>query len=109
MLAPRELCYGTQPYIRSGMRLGCLLYAGTQSLWRIIAIVRQSRISLRTRLTIEDFETLPDALAHNHELVDGELIDVLVPHVREHKIGKVIAEQEYAFGEDAHGPDITFL
>jgi len=27
-------------------------------------------------LTIEDFEQLPDELAHNHELVDGELIDV---------------------------------
>jgi hypothetical protein len=27
-------------------------------------------------LTIGDFERLPDALAHYHELVDGELIDV---------------------------------
>ena len=27
-------------------------------------------------LTIEDFERLPDALARNHELVDGELVDV---------------------------------
>jgi hypothetical protein len=29
-----------------------------------------------TGLTIEEFEQLPDALAHNHELVDGELVDV---------------------------------
>lgn len=27
-------------------------------------------------LTIDDFERLPDALALNHELVDGELVDV---------------------------------
>ena len=29
-----------------------------------------------TGITIEEFEQLPAALAHNHELVDGELIDV---------------------------------
>jgi hypothetical protein len=33
-------------------------------------------MAVETSLTIEDFETLPGALAHNHELVDGELIDV---------------------------------
>jgi hypothetical protein len=27
-------------------------------------------------LTIEDFELLPSAMAENHELVDGELVDV---------------------------------
>jgi hypothetical protein len=27
-------------------------------------------------LTIEDFERLPHVLARNHELVDGELVDV---------------------------------
>jgi hypothetical protein len=31
---------------------------------------------LASPLTIEDFERLPDALALNHELVDGELVDV---------------------------------
>jgi Uma2 family endonuclease len=58
--------------------------------------------------------------------VDGELIDVsgntpehiwlrdlliemLGPHVRRHKIGKIMAEQECAFGDDAHGPDISFI
>lgn len=35
-----------------------------------------------TGLTIEDFEKLPDALALNHELVDGELVDVLGKAVR---------------------------
>jgi hypothetical protein len=59
-------------------------------------------------LTIEEFEQLPDALAHNHELVSGELVDVsrntlghialrdalivfLVPYAREHKLGWVSA------------------
>ncbi|MDQ2899326.1 MAG: Uma2 family endonuclease [Acidobacteriota bacterium] len=57
-------------------------------------------------LTIEDFEKLPDALAYNHELVDGELIDVsgnvlehnclrellvvlLLPFVEQRKLGKI--------------------
>ena len=29
-----------------------------------------------TGITIDDFEKLPDALALNHELVDGELVEV---------------------------------
>ena len=29
-----------------------------------------------TGITIEEFERLPDALAHNHELVNGGLVDV---------------------------------
>jgi hypothetical protein len=33
-------------------------------------------IEVMDGLTIEDFERLPDALARNHELVDGELVDV---------------------------------
>jgi Uma2 family endonuclease len=77
-------------------------------------------------LTIEEFEQLPDALARNHELIDGELVDVsgntcehislrdalielLRPFVRHHKLGKVLAEQEYAFGDNAHGPDLSFV
>lgn len=79
-----------------------------------------------THLTIEDFEKLPDELAKNRELVDGELVDVsgnteyhnslrdllvalLIPHVAGHKLGKIIAEQEYNFGGNAHGPDVTFV
>ena len=63
-----------------------------------------------TGLTIEEFEQLPEALARNHELVDGELVDVsgnngqhnlfrdflvelLRPFVREHRLCVVIAEQ----------------
>ena len=77
-------------------------------------------------LTIDDFEKLPDALALNHELVDGELVDVsgntadhnslrdlliaiLLPFVETRKLGKVIAEQEFEFGENAHGPDVSFV
>lgn len=77
-------------------------------------------------LTIDEFEQLPDALAHNHELVDGELIDVsgntgghnklrdgmmamLYAHVHQHRLGLLLAEQEFEFGENAHGPDISFL
>ena len=79
-----------------------------------------------TGLTIDDFERLPDHLARNHELVDGELVDVsgnnpqhnllrdllarlLGIHAEEHQLGLVIAEQEYNFGGNAHGPDLTFI
>ena len=33
-------------------------------------------MAIATGITIEEFERLPDALAHNHELVNGELVDV---------------------------------
>src|SRR5450756_44675 len=77
-------------------------------------------------LTIEEFEALTDALAHNPELVAGELVDVsgnvgghialrdyfaalLLFHVREHNLGRVCSEQEFEFEENAHGPDISFF
>jgi len=77
-------------------------------------------------ITIEEFERLPDALALNHELVDGELVDVsgntlchnllrgrlvslLLFYVDEHKLGSVISEQDYDFDGNAHGPDVTFF
>ena len=79
-----------------------------------------------TGLTIDDFERLPSALARNHELVDGELVDVsgntaghnlfrdslltlLSPYVKQHQLGIVICEQEFDFGGNAHGPDISFI
>jgi Uma2 family endonuclease len=79
-----------------------------------------------TRLTIEDFEQLPDEMAVGHELVDGELVDVsgnngehnsirdfLIvvarPFVRERALGQVISEQEYDFDGNAHGPDVSFF
>ena len=78
-----------------------------------------------TGLTIDDFERLPEDVARNHELVDGELADVsgnkpqhnelrdslvelLRPYVREHRLGYVISEQEYDFDGNAHGPDVSF-
>ena len=83
-------------------------------------------VAATTRFTIEDFERLPDELAHNHELVDGELVDVsgnmpahnslkdllvelLSPHVRERRLGKIISEQEFQFGDNAHGPDVSLI
>src|SRR4051794_39018231 len=79
-----------------------------------------------TAITIEEFERLPDALAHNHELVDGELVDVsgnteyhnalrdllialLLPLVTGRKLGRIISEQEYDFAGNAHGPDLSFV
>lgn len=76
-------------------------------------------------LTIDDFERLPDELAQNHELVDGELVDVsgnignhnalrdlltamLLFFVKDHKLGRVLSEQEYKFDNNAHGPDVSF-
>jgi Uma2 family endonuclease len=83
-------------------------------------------MQLVSPLTIDDFERLPDELAYYHELVDGELVDVsgntpnhnslrdllivmLFPYVREHKLGRVLGEQEYQFDKNAHGPDVTFF
>jgi Uma2 family endonuclease len=77
-------------------------------------------------LTIDDFERLPHELAYYHELVDGELVDVsgntlghnqlrdllismLLFYVKEHKLGRVVGEQEYDFGGNAHGPDVSFF
>jgi len=79
-----------------------------------------------TSLTIDDFERLPIEQARNHELVNGELVDVsgnTLEHnfikgflftqlwlvVRERRVGTVLAEQEYDFGGNAHGPDVSFF
>ncbi len=83
-------------------------------------------MALVSGLTIEDFEKLPDALALNHELVDGELVEVsgntpnhnalrdllialLLPYVKEHKLGRVLSEQEFDFEGNAHGPNVSFF
>ena len=75
-------------------------------------------------LTIDDFERLPDDLAKNRELVDGELVDVsgntpvhnmlrdylvaiLLPFVADRGLGRVIGEQDYDFEGNAHGPDLV--
>lgn len=79
-----------------------------------------------TRLTIDDFEKLSDDLAVNHELEDGELVDVsgntgghndlrdllveiLKPYARMQGLGLVLAEQECDFGGNAHGPDVSLI
>ena len=79
-----------------------------------------------TRLTIDDFEKLPDEAVKHRELVDGELVDVsgnnlghnmlrdllialLRPLAEKGNLGKIIGEQEYDFDGNAHGPDVTFV
>jgi Uma2 family endonuclease len=83
-------------------------------------------MAVATGITIEQFELLPHALAHNHELVNGELVDVsgntyshndlrdllvelLRAHVKGHKVGRIISEQEFDFNGNAHGPDVSFI
>jgi Uma2 family endonuclease len=79
-----------------------------------------------THLTIDDFEKLPQEQAENHELVDGELvemsgntlgnneisdllIEIMRPFARERHLGSVVSEQEYDFGGNVHGPDVSFF
>ena len=83
-------------------------------------------MALVSDLTIEDFEKLPDALALNHELVDGALVevsgntlihnrlrDLLIQLLREHverkKLGEIVSEQEFDFQGNAHGPDLSLV
>lgn len=77
-------------------------------------------------LTIDDFERLPDELAINHELEDGKLVEVsgntlihnrlrdafislLRDYVRKNALGEIVSEQEFDFGGNAHGPDVSFF
>jgi len=77
-------------------------------------------------ITIEEFERLPEALSKNHELVNGELVEVsgntayhnslrdllvamLIPYVADRKLGKIISEQEYNFAGNVHGPHVSLI
>ena len=77
-------------------------------------------------LTVEDFEKLPDALAINHELVDGKVIEVsgntlahnrlrdlliqlLREYVERHGIGEIVSEQEFDFEGNVYGPDLALI
>lgn len=79
-----------------------------------------------THLTIDDFERLPQEQAENHELVDGELVEMsgntpfhnsikillitlLHSFVCERRLGTLLTEQEYDFNGNAHGPDVSFF
>ncbi len=83
-------------------------------------------MAIGTGITIDEFERLPAALAHNHELVDGELVDVsgdtaghhllrdlllmlLLPFVEERKLGTIICGQHFDFDGNVHGPDVSFI
>ena len=52
-------------------------------------------MAILSGLTIDDFEKLPDALALNHELVGGELVDV--------------SGNTGNHGDNAHGPGVSFF
>jgi Uma2 family endonuclease len=75
--------------------------------------------------TIDAFERLPSELAQNHELVDGKLVDasgntlghnrlrdyvtsLLREYVKKNGLGEVVSRQEFDFGANAQGPDVTF-
>src|ERR1039457_4120466 len=79
-----------------------------------------------TLLTIDDFELLPAEAAENHELVEGELVEVsgntprqnklrdwlvalMLPWRTERGLGTAIAEQEFDFLGNAHGPDVSVM
>jgi len=79
-----------------------------------------------TLLTIDDFELLPAEAAENHELVEGELVDVsgntarhnmlrdwlvalMLPWMTERGLGTAIAAQEFDFLGNAHGPDVSVM
>ncbi len=79
-----------------------------------------------TGLTIDEFERLAPELARNHELVDGELRDVSGNTPRHNLLrdrllalvlnwiasgnpGTAIAEQEFDFAGNAHGPDVSYF
>jgi Uma2 family endonuclease len=82
-------------------------------------------VAITTGITIEEFEQLPEALARNRELVNGELVDVsgnnphhnrlrdrliaLLLPFEDKGLGLVIGEQEFDFDGNAHGPDVSFL
>jgi Uma2 family endonuclease len=83
-------------------------------------------MAIATGITIEEFERLPDALARNHELVNGELVkmsgntpehnllrDLLVVRltlaIEGKALGIIISEQEFDFGGNAHGPDVALI
>ena len=82
--------------------------------------------STTTRLTVDDFERLPYEETRGRELVDGELVEVsgnnpkhifirdlmlvlFFPIVHKGRLGRVMSEQEYDFGGNVHGPDISFF
>ncbi len=83
-------------------------------------------MTLGDGLTIQDYERLPQAIARNHELVDGKLveapgrtlqhnlvrdylIELLHPYVRERLLGIVVGSQGFDFDGNAYAPDLSFI
>jgi Uma2 family endonuclease len=82
--------------------------------------------AVTTKLTIDDFERLPDEQVRYKELVNGELVDVsgnigshirlrdwlvalLLPRVEGAGLGMIVSEQEFDFDGNAHGPDVALI
>ena len=83
-------------------------------------------MATRTLLTVEQFEQLPEEEHYRYELDHGELIEVscatyehneirgvlehaLRAFLEAHRVGRVIAEQEFDFLGNAHGPDVSVM
>jgi Uma2 family endonuclease len=79
-----------------------------------------------TAITVEEFESLPFALSHDAELVDGELVKVsgntglhnrlrdllvvlLTPFVEKQGLGQIVSEQEFDFDDNVHGPYVVLI
>jgi Uma2 family endonuclease len=69
--------------------------------------------STTTRLTIEDFERLPDEEARGHEprrlAIRDALIELLRPVVRRQRLGRVFSGLAYDFDGNVLNPDVTFF
>ncbi len=84
-------------------------------------------VATRTLLTVEQFEQLPEREDVRYELDHGELIEVSGPSyqhndirdailtalrtfLREHRLGKAVAEQEFRIAEETvFRPDVAYL
>ncbi|MBC7925493.1 MAG: Uma2 family endonuclease [Bryobacteraceae bacterium] len=82
--------------------------------------------SVAPKLTVEDYERLPQDQVHNQELIDGELVEVsgntaahirvsydlslrLGNFIRAGNLGEVAVEMEFDFGGNVYAPDISFF
>ncbi len=83
-------------------------------------------MATKTLTTIEEFDALPEIEGVKQELIEGELIVTpspmplhnivcsnlggpLVLFVREHKLGRVLWNQDFLVGEHVLNPDLAFI
>src|SRR5438270_3334936 len=92
----------------------------------ISAMQHPPRSTLFPYTTLFRSEELPDILAHNHELIDGELVDVsgntaghillrdafvelLRPDLKSTRLNSSHSQKSYAVVGIEHRPDISFM